>query len=358
MNIRFLYTSVTLLSFIFSNAQNFSGQWKGEFIDKSSAVGNFSGDKCTYVLELEADGKNVSGSSYTYFTEGGKRYYTICKVEGWIDTKRKYIEVVETSRTKTNIPSNIRNCFQTHKLTYFKKGEEETLEGNWIPAPNQGGGCGFGNTSLSKRLLNNSFTNKNNKDKENEKSKKKNEDGKKDNDVVKLTRKPFKKQKVQETKTEDVPDDKDVTSTTEKRKPADNIIKESKSDVDSDTEETRKLEKRKPTLVKTIEIENNHIDVDFYDNGEIDGDTVSVFYNNKLILSKRRLTDRPLHMVLDMDDDVEVNELVMYAENLGSIPPNSAVMIVRDGPNRYEVRVSSDLNNSGVIRFKHKRQTQ
>jgi hypothetical protein len=60
-------------------------------------------------------------------------------------------------------------------------------------------------------------------------------------------------------------------------------------------------------------------------------------------------------MVLDMDDDVEVNELVMYAENLGTIPPNSAVMVIRDGPNRYEVRISSDLNNSGVVRFKHHR---
>ena len=44
----------------------------------------------------------------------------------------------------------------------------------------------------------------------------------------------------------------------------------------------------------------------------------------------------------------------MYAENLGSIPPNTALMVVTDGDNRYEVRISSDLQKSGVIRFIHK----
>ena len=117
--------------------QNFSGQWKGEFLDKSSAIGNFSGDKCDYVLELDIDGNSVTGSSYTYFTEGGKRFYTICKLEGKIDPKKKYIEIEETSRVKTNIPNSVRNCLQTHKLTYFKKGDAETLEGNWVPAPKQ-----------------------------------------------------------------------------------------------------------------------------------------------------------------------------------------------------------------------------
>ena len=44
----------------------------------------------------------------------------------------------------------------------------------------------------------------------------------------------------------------------------------------------------------------------------------------------------------------------MYADNLGSIPPNTALMVVTDGGNRYEVRISSDLQKSGLIRFVHK----
>ena len=53
-------------------------------------------------------------------------------------------------------------------------------------------------------------------------------------------------------------------------------------------------------------------------------------------------------------DKKDVNELVMYADNLGSIPPNTALMVVTDGDSRYEVRISSDLQRSGVIRFIHK----
>ena len=47
----------------------------------------------------------------------------------------------------------------------------------------------------------------------------------------------------------------------------------------------------------------------------------------------------------------------MYAENLGEIPPNTALMVVTDGENRYEVRISSDLEKSGVIRFVYKPKT-
>ena len=50
----------------------------------------------------------------------------------------------------------------------------------------------------------------------------------------------------------------------------------------------------------------------------------------------------------------DVNELIMYADNLGEIPPNTALMIVTDGDNRYEVRITSDLQKSGTIRFVRK----
>ncbi|HEX2684574.1 MAG TPA: hypothetical protein VHL77_11605, partial [Ferruginibacter sp.] len=73
-----------LLSFILtrSTAQNFTGQWKGEFIDKSSAFAGWGGDRCEYILEIEVKGDKISGYSYTYFSDGGKRYYTICKLSG------------------------------------------------------------------------------------------------------------------------------------------------------------------------------------------------------------------------------------------------------------------------------------
>ena len=111
------------------------------------------------------------------------------------------------------------------------------------------------------------------------------------------------------------------------------------------------FEKRNSNVLKTIEIDNDVFKVDLYDNGDIDGDSISLFFNGKLLLAHKRLSDKPLSITLNADKTKDVNELVMYAENLGDIPPNTALMIVTDGTRRYEVRIASDLEKSGVIRF-------
>ncbi|MEP7239207.1 MAG: hypothetical protein ABI685_15110 [Ferruginibacter sp.] len=125
------------------SAQNFTGQWKGEFVDKSSAFAGWSGDRCEYILEVECKGSVVTGYSYTYFSFEGKRYYTICKLAGTLNKAGKYIEVKEIERTKTNVPKDIRNCFQIHRLSYSEKENDQILEGTWVPVPNQNGDCGL-----------------------------------------------------------------------------------------------------------------------------------------------------------------------------------------------------------------------
>ena len=112
-----------------------------------------------------------------------------------------------------------------------------------------------------------------------------------------------------------------------------------------------KLDKRINTVIKTIEVINKSFKVDLYDNGEIDGDSISLFYNNKLLLANKKLSDKAITLTITVDGESEMNQLVMYAENLGSIPPNTALMVVTDGPNRYEVRITSKLKKSGVINF-------
>ena len=107
-------------------------------------------------------------------------------------------------------------------------------------------------------------------------------------------------------------------------------------------------------MLKKIEVNSKTIKVDLYDNGEIDGDSISLFFNGKLLLSNKRLTDKAISLTLNLDDNLETNDLVMYAENLGTIPPNSALMVVTDGPNRYEIRIISDLKRSGEIQFVRK----
>ncbi len=53
----------------------------------------------------------------------------------------------------------------------------------------------------------------------------------------------------------------------------------------------------------------------------IDNDTISVYHNKKLVLSKKRLTDRPLTIEIDLSEEDDMHELVMVAENLGESLP-------------------------------------
>ena len=374
---------VHLLLFIFFayqvNAQNFTGQWKGEFIDKSTSFTGWGGDRCEYVLELECSGTKISGYSYTYFSDGGKRYYTICKLSGTIDKASKSIEVKETERTKTNVPVTIRNCFQIHRLTYLQQGDEQSLEGSWVPVPSQQGDCGFGTTILTRRTLKKNPDYLNNpvtKTKPVVKPKttvtappiaknipkktttppavkaqpKKLPPPVVKNDAKKSTEKPVVKSvpekkpdtKAPEVVTNNLPTPPPVAKTEPaENKPSDQLYK-----------------RRNSELIKTIEIDSTSFTVALYDNGEIDGDSISLIFNGKMILSHKRLSDKALTLKLQVDKDRELNELIMYAENLGTIPPNTALMVVNDGDNRYEVRIASDLQKSGVIRFIHKQKTK
>lgn len=342
---KFLLSILFISFFGLTKAQNFTGQWKGTFIDQSTSFNGWGGEKCDYVLELEVNGEKIIGFSYTYFNDGVKRYYTICRLEGFIKKTSKYVELREVERTKTNVPADVRNCFQVHKLSYFKKGKEETLEGSWIPAPNQEGDCGKGITNLSKRILQVNKPDFNNTIART---------GKPKQVVTKITPKP-KPNPPAIVKTVTPTEPKPIISTP-KEQPL--VVKKdvipNNPMVPKNDLALKNFDKRDNTVIQTIEVENETFKVDFYDNGDIDGDTISVFYNGKLIEAHKRLTDKALSLTLLIDPNIIINELIMYAENLGSIPPNTAVMIVTDGGKRYEVRIASDLKKSGVIRFVHK----
>ncbi len=350
---RFIFLALAIFSCTTVLAQDFSGQWKGDFVDKSTKYMGWGGDKCEYVLDIETKGNKVSGFSYTYFTEGGKRYYTICRLTGVLDKKRKYIEVKETERTKTNVPAEVNNCFQVHRLSFFKTTDgDETLEGDWIPAPNQKGNCGFGVTNLSRRSLAKAYPGFKSSTPKTQASAKANT--KKLPDLSDKTKKtatnPIAKTVVPTPKpapaTAAIPrNDTFVKAKEFKQEPL--VTLAPKTLVAPEL----KYEKRNTSILKTIEVESSTVKIDLYDNGEIDGDSISLFLNGKLLLSRKKLTTNAITLRLNVEDLQEENELMMYAENLGTIPPNTALMVVTDGSKRYEVRITSDLQKSGTIRF-------
>jgi hypothetical protein len=335
-------------------AQKINGQWRGFFDDNGGNIGLYGGST-EYVLELEINDTKVTGSSYTYFEN--RRYYVICNLNGSYDKKSKKIIVNETDRVKGSTPASWSDCLQTHILYYQKEEGKEVLKGDWKTSPyqvKQNGGCGVGSTTLSRRILTNmplafnkkirttvtpktvakatpSFKDKNKPPANKPVAK---------NTTIKKTNPLVNKENIAILKKTVIKPEEPETTATK--------IPEAKINT------VKAFEKRSNNVIKTIEIVNETFKVDLYDNGDIDGDSVSLFLNGKLLLSHKRLSDKAITLNLNAEKDKGENELIMYADNLGTIPPNTALMVVTDGSTRYEVRISSDLQKSGTIRFIHK----
>ena len=104
-------------------------------------------------------------------------------------------------------------------------------------------------------------------------------------------------------------------------------------------------------IAAEIPLTGDSIELRFYDNAEIDGDSISLFLNNKLIFQHIRLTAVAYSIKLPVNDLNETNELVMVAENLGEIPPNTSYMLAIVNDKRYEAMLKSTEETSAVIRL-------
>lgn len=116
------------------------------------------------------------------------------------------------------------------------------------------------------------------------------------------------------------------------------------------------LSKRNVETIQTVYFQADSLRFTLYDNGEVDGDTVSVVINGKVFMGKKGLSANPTsetyYVTPESGDSLQ---LIMYAESLGSIPPNTGLLIVMDGGIRHEIRFSADLTKSAAVVFRRKR---
>jgi len=124
---------------------------------------------------------------------------------------------------------------------------------------------------------------------------------------------------------------------------------EQKINIKKSIEEEFKI--REKVIAADIPLAGDSIELRFYDNAEIDGDSISLFLNNKLIFQHIRLTAVAYTIKLPVNELNENNELVMVAENLGSIPPNTSYMLAIVNEKRYEAMLRSTENSSAVIKL-------
>lgn len=111
------------------------------------------------------------------------------------------------------------------------------------------------------------------------------------------------------------------------------------------------LNDREKDVQQTIQLEHDSVTIALYDNGIVDGDSVTLIYNDRIIATHLLLSSKPVVYAIKIDPKRSSNEIIMYAENIGSIPPNTALMIVNDGEKRHPVNISSTTNTNGAVSF-------
>jgi hypothetical protein len=112
---------------------------------------------------------------------------------------------------------------------------------------------------------------------------------------------------------------------------------------------------RKNETMQDIYFKNDSLILSLYDNGIVDGDTVSVFMNGENIISKQKLKESAIKKTIYVSANSDSVQLVLFAENLGTIPPNTGLLTVRDGDDVYQVRFSADLQKNASIILRRKK---
>lgn len=103
--------------------------------------------------------------------------------------------------------------------------------------------------------------------------------------------------------------------------------------------------------IPEIAVDTGRIRLDFYDNATIDGDSITVLVDKKVVATHQLLSTKPITAWVTIDLDNPFHEVEMVAENEGSIPPNTALLIITAGTKKYQLFLSSTKTKSAMIRI-------
>ncbi len=119
----------------------------------------------------------------------------------------------------------------------------------------------------------------------------------------------------------------------------------------SEQSNEERFSSRRKILQNVIPVKGDSIELRFYDNAEIDGDSIAVFLNGRLLKEHILLAETAYIMKIAVNDLQPDNELVMVAENLGTIPPNTSLMVAIVEDKRYEAHLQSTEGSSALVRL-------
>lgn len=324
-----------------------TGVWRGFF---TSGMGFFQ-EKYRYEVQIgQLSNNGIKGVTYSYKTTV---FYGKAGLAGMYTPATRNLLLKENKLIEVKMQGG-EACLMTCYLEYSKIGNVEILEGTFTSINiKTKGDCGSGRVYLEKVDESDFYKEEFIKEFE-EKKKTPPATTRKPNVVVKKPKvKPVPKvntkpgtpeKKRVESPKKDVPV---VIEPNSRRKTDEVVVKP--SIVEPKRVIPRELKERENKVVKVIEAEGDEILIELLDNGQIDDDTISIYHNKQLIASKKRLCHQPITLRIKVDPRHSRNEIVMVAENLGSIPPNTALMIVTVGRQRHQVFLTSTEQKNAVV---------
>lgn len=382
-------------SILFS--QNLTGIWRGYFYSPADIA--MGGSRYRYEVQIENKGRETKGVTYSYQTT---RFYGKASLVGVWSPDSKNLVINEDRMLELKIEGGGDGCLMTCYLTYRKEAGKEYLEGTYTSynMNNKDRGCGGGKVMLEKvpdtdfeledfLVKKSTTTGSTGKVKPGQEAFLVKKPAPSTNTATTQAKPPAASQSKPPTTAQSKPPTTSQTKppataskpptskstpsgstakaqpakpennpqvTTPKQEPAKEVVKaktEPAKPLPAMPPPPPVLKERKNELFKTITTSERFIEISFFDNGEIDGDTISVYNNNRLIASKKGLTAKAVTIKIELSENEPLQDVVMVAENLGSIPPNTALMIVKAGTQRYTLNLTSTEQKNAMVRFKY-----
>jgi hypothetical protein len=379
-----IFLCILLVTPFFLQAQDLTGVWQGHFVaDDESRQSSNGNDRYKFEVQIAQRGKTLEAVTYSYLSTV---FYGKAAASGTINVHTGKVLIQEGKLLE------LRNsfggvCMMTCFFQYFKYGGEEFLEGKYISmALRDSSNCGRGKVLLRRKAFSDfpeePFL------VEREKELKENPDlvhasppGKRlptgtgtpalRPDSTRATARitphvTHRPDSTRLTARNSIPSHRPAPATPATPPPAIARISIPKGTVQATSNDSmvsmnrhfptvtpRVLIDRSTTLVRSITVHTKEVVLNIYDDGAIDNDTISVYLDNRQVLDHAMLTDRPIVVTLHLDDDNDFHELVLVADNEGTIPPNTSLMIVKAGDKEYKVNITSSLQKNASITFKY-----
>lgn len=410
MKLNVTLTSFLLLCSLALGAQNLTGIWRGYF---SSSNGLYREDvrQEMYKYEVQIDQQKnnaLKGVTYSYQSTV---FYGKATLQGIYTVQTKNLILKELALVELKIGDKSEPCLMTCYLEYTRIGKLEVLQGTFISINVKSkADCGTGKVYLE-RVKESDFELEPFLLKKSEQAVKKNTTPVKSPVTTKKTtptNKPALTQKNNTTKAPSgpinipsvgnkkvpanttPPPNKNTASKSATTKPGKNTTKTTTAQTETNgnttqppvanwkqdaTISSRKMDtpivkweqpqntkgpvpkvllERENNLVRTIYTNEQMLTIEIYDNGTIDNDTISLYHNNKLVISHGKLNYTPLRLQIKCSEQDTRHELIMVAENLGEIAPNTALMVITAGKKRYEVFLASNETRNAKIVIEYK----